>query len=216
MLLKWCQKPWLYVMYVLGAVLCVVAALNWNHWPFEMKMVAVNAIILPAHVFEEWQFPGGFSYQYNMVMGSDRLDRYPMNRLTDMITNFGGEILFMTMLIPGIANTGTTLALTVFGWLEVIIHTAIGVFMWAKFKARGKRSIYGPGSATSYIGFLPAAIWGTQWLLQQTITGVDIRNAAILLAIMLVGLILVPENLFKRKENPYVFESAGYYERFLK
>ena len=69
MLIKWCKKTWLYVMYVLGAVLCVVAALNWNQWSFAMKMVAVNAIILPAHVFEEWQFPGGFSYQYNMVMG---------------------------------------------------------------------------------------------------------------------------------------------------
>lgn len=216
MLLKWCKKTWLYVMYAIGAVLCVVAALNWNHWSFEMKLLAANAIILPAHVFEEWQFPGGFSYQYNMVMGSDRLDHYPMNRLTDMITNFGGEILFIAMLILGVANTGTTLALTIFCWMEAVLHTAIGVFMWTKFKAKGKRSIYGTGSATSYIGFLPAAIWGTRWLLQQTITGVDIRNAVILLAIMLGGLILIPENLLKRKDNPYVFENAGYYEKFLK
>lgn len=215
MLKKWCNKIWLYVMYVIEAVLCVFVLMNWSHWLFPTKFVALIALILPAHVCEEWQFPGGFAYQYNTLMRSQFPDRYPMNRLTDMITNFGGEILFISMIVIKITNTGTTLALTIFCWIEVLAHTAIGIYMWTKFRTKGKRSFYGPGSVTSYIGFLPAGIFGTQWLLQQNITGVDIRNAVILLVIMMGGLIVVPENLLKRKDNPYIFENSGYYRKFL-
>ena len=62
--------------------------LFWKKWSTELKIIASIAVIFPIHVLEGWVFPGGANYQYNLFLHkSDQPDRYPMNRLSDMITN---------------------------------------------------------------------------------------------------------------------------------
>ena len=59
----------------------------------DLIVIAAISVLIPLHVIEEWVFPGGFHYHYNTVMKSKQLDRYPMSRLTDMLTNFIATIL---------------------------------------------------------------------------------------------------------------------------
>ena len=39
-------------------------------------------VMLPLHCLEEWRFPGGFHYNYNMLRRSRKPDRYPMNQFS--------------------------------------------------------------------------------------------------------------------------------------
>lgn len=215
MLNKWCRKPWLYVMYTLGAVMAVILIVNWNRWDTAQKLLTAMAVVLPAHVYEEWQVPGGFHYSYNMLFGSEYPNRYPMNRLTDMITNFAGELFFIVLIIIG-ANTGMILALAIFSTLEVVIHTIVGAICYRKFKSKGKRSIYSPGLITAYIGFGVVGTLMFVWLSQNHISGSDWLVALGILAVMLIGMIAIPESLLKKKENEYAFATAGYFEKFLR
>ena len=215
MLSTWCKKNWLYVMYSIGVVLTILLIANWTNWTVEMKFVVINAIILSLHVFEEWQFPAGFHYQYNLSYHSKYPDRYPMNRLTDMITNFVGELFIIILLVIGV-NKGMILALTIFSLLEVVIHTAFGIKMYHRFKEKGKKSIYGPGSVTAYVGFGVNGLFQLLWLIKNGVTLNDWRIAILVLFVMIVGMILIPENLLKKEDNEYSFPSAGYFEKFLK
>ena len=93
MLKKWCDIIWIYVMFAIGGVTAVFLVFRWHEWSAAMRLCAVNAVILPFHVLEEWILPGGFHYAYNMnqkVFDEKLLHQYPMSKLTDMITNFLG------------------------------------------------------------------------------------------------------------------------------
>lgn len=211
---NWCSKYWLYAIYTLGVIMAIVSVMHWADWSIPERIAALNSIILPLHVIEEWRKPAGFHYQYNLLMGSDIPDRYPMNMQTDMITNLGGELFFILMLILKMPAP-CVLALLVFDLLEAIVHTVCGVMMYSRFKSKGKRTIYGPGSFTAYAGHLPCAVTLLVWCSGVTFRPMDYAGMVIVLAIMLIGLIVIPESLLKKRENPYAFPSAGYFEKFL-
>lgn len=84
---------WLYVMATIGIVLAIRIWKNRRVWDRINILCALAIIVLILHVIEEWVLPGGLHYSYNIAHGSTLLSRYPMNRLTDMITNFGAVVL---------------------------------------------------------------------------------------------------------------------------
>ncbi|EDN8189259.1 HXXEE domain-containing protein [Listeria monocytogenes] len=215
MLEKWCEKYWLYVLYMLGFLMAILLVVNWNNWSSHSILVCTMTIILPLHVLEEWKLPGGFHYQYNTFFSSDIPNGYPMNRLTDMITNFLAEILFIA-LIPFSSQSGILMGLLIFCVLEVIVHTVFGISMFKKFREKGKKTIYGVGSVTAYLGFGVLSIFLFVSLTNVTISAVDCFVALLLLLFMFGVLIFLPERLLKNKNNKYAFNSTGYFEKFLK
>lgn len=80
-------------MAAIGIILAVPVWKNWKTWSTLNILCTLAIIVLILHVLEEWVFPGGLHYSYNIAHGSNLLSRYPMNRLTDMITNFGAVVL---------------------------------------------------------------------------------------------------------------------------
>ena len=83
---------WLYVMAAIGIVLAYLVYMHRHDWSKTNILCTLAIIVLVLHVLEEWVFPGGLHYSYNIAHGSTDLSRYPMNRLTDMITNFGAVV----------------------------------------------------------------------------------------------------------------------------
>lgn len=185
----------------------------------DLIVIAAISVLIPLHVVEEWVFPGGFHYHYNTVMKSKQLDRYPMSRLTDMLTNFIATIFYVILtlvcIVLGYVPLGISIGTFFFCLLEVIIHTAFGTFMYFKFKSKGKSTIYGPGSITAYFGF--AILGGILFyeIIGTTITTIDWFITLAVLLFILIGCILIPENCLKKENNDFNFESAGYYEKFL-
>ena len=217
----WCDRAWIKVGCVITAAMMIAVLLNREIWQDDLKIVAGVAALIPMHVIEEWVFPGGFHYHYNVLMKSEEPNRTPMCRLSDMFTNFLTTIMYMIFTIfcaaSGSVPTGMIMATFLFGCLELFAHTMFGILMYVKFRSKGKTTIYGPGSITAYLGFGTLTYLSFLCLRGQEFSGADYGLCFGILAVILFGFILLPENLIKRKkDHPYGFESAGYYERFLK
>ena len=216
----WCDRAWIKCSCLIAAIMTGLILLNWENWSAELKIIAAIAALIPVHVVEEWVFPGGFHYQYNCTFGSDQPDRYPMCRLSDMITNLVATVLYITLTIICIVNgrvsNGIILGTIVFCVLEFFMHTMFGIRMYLKFKSKGKTTIYGPGSITAYLGFTVFGIILLYCMEGRTVVSGDWVEALIILCIIGFVCILIPENLLKKKDNKYFFESSGYFDRFLK
>ncbi|MGE9835214.1 hypothetical protein [Streptococcus orisratti] len=83
----WTDRAWIKFSCAIAVLMTAVILMNWTNWSVELKVTAAIAALIPIHVIEEWVFPGGFHYQYNIFFKSDQPDRFPMSRLTDMLTN---------------------------------------------------------------------------------------------------------------------------------
>ena len=215
----WSDRAWIGFSCLLKAVMVITILTKWKSWPDSLKVIGATGALVPIHVLEEWIFPGGFHYQYNILQKSDCLDRYPMCRASDMITNLGVTVFFMVMTYCfaayGKVPAGFMIATLLFCVFEVVSHTVAGIKMYKRFKIAGKTTIYGPGLITAYDGFLVLAVLACYSLKRMRVTGVDVLIGIALMLLSVVVFIVIPENLLKSKESPYYFESAGYYERFL-
>lgn len=207
-------RAWIYTLYGLGAILLVLTIVFWGDWGWDRRLIALTFLVLPLHVLEEWQWPGGFHVQFNVTMKSPRIDRYPMSRLTDSITNFAAMVIGFVLVAIG--GAPIAIAMMLFCGLEVVIHTLFGVHMRSVFRNEGKRTIYAPGSITSYLGFLPVGI-GFGFYLAGTGTGTGIWDwigGVGVLAVFLVLVLLLPDML-KNKNSPYPFPRLGYFTKFV-
>ncbi len=208
---------WLYVMAGIGIVLGVCVWKSRNKWTSLNILCTLAVIVLVLHVLEEWVFPGGLHYSYNIDHGSEILSRYPMNRLTDMITNFGGVLLGCAVLKFRGFGKSAGIAIMLFSAFEVVIHIVIGITSLKTFGEYGMNTLYSPGLVTSLFGFLPIVIGlaaelffsdkerptAKQWILAVTVM--------FALCFLLINL---PEMLLGDKNSPYAFTDRGYYERY--
>ncbi|MGI6535804.1 MAG: HXXEE domain-containing protein [Eggerthellaceae bacterium] len=206
---------WLYAMVLAAGILIGLTAANWNTWDVQTKLVALSTAMLSFHVLEEWRFPGGFHYMYNVMDGSKMPDRYPMNQLSDMWTNTIGTIVGCAMLIVGV-NPMLALMQCLQGAGELFAHTAAGFWALKRYRPQGKRTVYNPGLATSWLGYFPlvcAFIWSFAAYAAPTPT--DIVGALVLGgALMAISLPLM-EHICKSEQTPYAYDwGNGYFERF--
>ena len=223
---NWCDNLWIYFMCALGIATAIYLALNWSVLPVGAKAGAFVAIIMPLHVVEEWKLPGGLHYIYNVIFGSKKmglkyLNRYPMSRLTDMITNIGlvlFPLLFLLLSnVAGLSNE-IAIAMMLFSFMEVVAHTIVGTYSLIRYRKAGKRSIYCPGFGTAYLLFLPASIYLICTMPQLTVG--NWIGALIALAVMSICCVPIQEIplkkwVLKQENNAFAFKSPKYYTRFV-
>lgn len=218
----WCDRAWIKFGCVLTAIMMSLMMLNWEKWGPDLKVVCAVAMLIPMHVVEEWVFPGGFHYQYNVgLFHSEVPNNYPMCRLSDMYTNLLATFLYMLITFSAMADGNTVrpgilMGTIAFTCLELFMHTLMGCKMYFRFKEDGKTTIYGPGSFTAYFGFVPLGIIAYYCIKDASITVFDWVICFGILAFIAVVCILIPEGIIKRKDTPYYFSNAGYFERFMK
>lgn len=208
---------WLYVMVGIAIVLTVIIYQNRHLWSKLQILCTLAIIVLVLHVLEEWVFPGGLHYSYNIDHGSDLLSRYPMNRLTDMITNFGGVLLGLLVLKIWGFRKPAGIAIMLFSAFEVIIHIVIGITSMQTFLPYGMNTLYSPGLVTSLFGFLPIVIGLAKDLFFSKTTRPSIKQwimAVVAMFFFCFLLINLPELLLGDKNSPYSFTNRGYYERY--
>ena len=218
-LLDFWMKIWLYVMAVGGGILIILLVLFWNQSNWATRLIYFTFIGLTLHVLEEWRFPGGFHYIYNLTHKSENPDRYPMNRVSDMVTNFGALIVGFGAIIIG-AFPLIVVATFFFGFVEILAHTGLGINSYRFFKSKRKINIYNPGFLTTYVIFLPVSI-GFIYIFTTgmflTILTDWIWGIVLMLGIGFL-LIVLPEGLLKNKNSPYAFTGKykyGYYKKYV-
>lgn len=208
---------WLYVITLVSGAVIGALIVKWQDWSMQTKIFAFATALLPLHVLEEWRFPGGFHYMYNVMAKSDAPDRYPMNQMSDMWTNFIGVIFGVVILAVGVKPIFLVMQLFLCV-AEILGHTKGGVFSYKTFKAKGKKTIYNPGLFTTVFGYLPVAValiisfvLEISPLWWEWIVGVAC-------GMVLGGLSLnLPEKLTKNKETPYAYDwGDGYFAKFTK
>lgn len=208
---------WLYVMAGIAVGLGVKIYKNRKNWDKINIFCTAAIIVLVLHVLEEWVLPGGLHYSYNIDHGSAILSRYPMNRLTDMITNFGGVILGCIVLKFWGFRKPAGIAVMLFSAFEVVIHIVIGITSMKTFGDYGMNTLYSPGLITSLFGFLPVVIGLAKELffcgkkrptIKQWIMAVTAMFGFCFL------LINLPEMVLGDEDTPYAFTDRGYYEQY--
>ena len=191
------EKGWLYCMLIMGVVLTVQLIIHWKDWTFLRKMGAFTVIVLVFHVMEEWVMPGGFHYYYNISSDAILRDRYPMNELTDMITNFGGALIWFILVQTVIHVLGASSSRTLL--LESGVYSLF----------------YGPGMLTALVCWLPLAVAYTAYFVKTRVKLRDVIGGGVILVVLSILLIIMPESLLKNENTPYVFDNAGWYEQYI-
>lgn len=208
---------WLYVMAAIAVVLTIKIFKNRKEWDKINILCTVAIIVLVLHVLEEWVLPGGLHYSYNIDHGSSILSCYPMNRLTDMITNFGGVILGCVVLKFWGFRKPAGVAIMLFSAFEVVIHIIIGVTSLKTFGEYGMNTLYSPGLVTSLFGFLPVVILLAKELFFSGKKRPSLKQW-IMAVVAMFGfcflLINLPEMLLGDENTPYTFTDRGYYEQY--
>ena len=208
---------WLYVMLAVGIALARLVHKRRRDWSNINMLCTLAVIVLVLHVLEEWVVPGGLHYSYNIAHGSGNLSCYPMNRLTDMITNFGAVMLGCIVLKFWGFRKPAAIAIMLFSAFEVVIHVFIGITDMRLFGPYGMNVLYSPGLATSLFGFLPISVRlavellgkkGERPTLLQWVMGI---GAMFFFCFLLIDL---PESLLGSADSPYEFTNRGFYEQY--
>jgi len=216
LLQKWCDQAWLYVIYLLGIIMGNILLIRWSAWDFPQIFMCLLAVMIPLHVFEENTAPGGFFFMNNLGRKSDNPLAYPQSRLTNMITNLGAEIYVIILTVFGSKlGAAAVVAVIIFGIGELAHHTPSGINMLRRYKSKGKTTIYGPGTITSWICLLPMSVYGCYWLYGSSFDWRDILLGIGLMLFVIVFLLLIPLGISgKVKSEKYAFTSAGYFDKY--
>lgn len=208
---------WLYVMVAIAVWLGIKVYQNQKTWDKLNLLCTLAVIVLVLHVLEEWVLPGGLHYSYNVSHGSAVLSCYPMNRLTDMITNFGGVLLGCIVLKFWGFRKPAGIAVMLFSAFEVVIHVSIGIADMRRFAPYGMNTLYSPGLVTSLFGFLPISIGLAAALLRKKEDRPSFIQWIMAIVVMFgfcFLLINLPEDMLGREDSPYRFTDRGYYEQY--
>lgn len=207
---------WMYCMVLMSVILTVQMTVHWRSWDALTKLGAFTVIVLTLHVWEEWVIPGGFHYIYNIASAPSLRGSYPMNKVTDMVTNFGGAILWFILLEIKKYKRKMGFAVMLFSYFEFIIHMYLASHSMAIFADMGIHTgFYAPGLITAICCWLPLGIAYTVWFAKNKIKLSDVIGGIILLVILSTLLVSMPENLLKSTDNPYGWTDHGFYEQYI-
>ena len=216
----WAKKQWLKVGLVFSLITLVMLLTIGRTWDVSLQLTFALSALIPVHAMEEWLFPGGFAFQYNRFLyHSDQPKRYPMNRVSDMITVLGTTVLYGVIAVfflpQGSVPVGVLLSILGFSLLEIGVHTYLGISAYQAYHDKGKTSFYSVGSLSAYTGFGGLSIWTLLTLLGQSIQFLDILVGLVLLGAIAL-LCIVPEKVFLDTKSPYDFAFPNYYDQFTK
>ena len=200
---------WLYLILVVACFNGYLLFKHWKEWPLHRKLTAMAVIALVLHVWEEWRIPGGFYYLYNQGAAN-----YPMNMLSDCVTNMIGITLGTIVVLWG-GNAISSITVAFCSFFEVIVHCGILMIRTQNlFAGSGITVFYDPGMATSLLLFLPITIAFIYCLIKSRPNWKQILFGIVCIVIVIQTNVILPEEIFKDENSPYAFTSKGYYQQF--
>lgn len=213
---KFWLSIWLYLMIAVSGAIIGITVCKWREWGLQQKIFAAATALLPLHVLEEWHFPGGFHTMYNLMAGSDRKDCYPMNQMSDMLTNLIGVIFGCIVLIVG-ADPFFCVMQLFLCCAEVFGHFSGGVYLYRRFKNKGKRTIYSPGMTTTVLGYIPVAVSIIVSFFIESKPTLAEFMLAVLCGVLLGGVSLkLPEKILKDENTTYGYTwGDGYLDKYI-
>lgn len=148
---RWFFRNWSWFNGGIAVVSGAVLLAAWADLSVIQRLMLGQFIVLNLHFVEEFALPGGFPFIANTVLRrSDTPRHYPLNQWTAWA---GNNWFAFVVYLPAFLWSEVrwlTLAVTLFGFLEVLMHLVpVNVLL---------RGWFNPGLATSVVGFLPLGI----------------------------------------------------------
>ena len=179
----------------------------------------VLMLIMCLHQIEEYRLPGGFVFGFNQVLFRSKTpEYYPGNRLNASTVDILYYILTVPPLLAGNCSPRLALFFALFGLVECAVHLLLGIFAYQRYQLKGKDTIYFPGSATAWLGFLPVSC-ATIYTLNQcgVLMGKLWKEAIFLMVVYLFLGFMLPTLALADKNTPYVYTTMyheGYFHKF--
>jgi len=125
-MIRWYLRNWYNVSGVVGAAALVVLAIWWGDLGIVQRLMLVQFALINLHFFEEFGFPGGFPMLANKLeLRSDKPSHHPLNQAT---VAFGNNWFALVVYLPAVLfpdQVWLTLGVTMFGFLELIMHSVV-------------------------------------------------------------------------------------------
>lgn len=212
-------KTHLYWNVVVFAAVLALLIIRWDSLESYQHLAYALMLIMCLHQIEEYRLPGGFVYGFNQVFfRAKEPDHYPGNRLNASTVDILYYILTVPSLLFGSCSPRLSLFFALFGLVECAVHLLLGILAYQRYYVKGKDTIYFPGSATAWLGFLPVSC-ATIYALSQCglLTGeLWGKTILFLVAYFLLGFML-PTLTLMDKSSPYVYTITpheGYFYKF--
>ena len=212
-------KTHLYWNVVVFAAVLALLIVRWDALESYQHLAYALMLIMCLHQMEEYRLPGGFVYGLNQVLfRAEEPDHYPGNRLNASAVDILYYILTVPPLLFGSCGPRLTLFLALFGLVECAVHLLLGVLAYQRYHSKGKDTIYFPGSATAWLGFLPVSCAAIYSLSECGLLTGELWGKTILLLVVysLLGFML-PTLTLMDKDFPYgytITPPEGYFHRF--
>lgn len=211
-------KTHLYWDVILFEVLTVLLLIRWQTLAVYERLTYALMLVMCLHQIEEYRLPGGFLWGLNDFLNSKDPIHYPGNRLSASTVDILAFILAVPPLIFNKCTPTLAVVFALFGCIECFGHLAFGIKAYRKYHARGKDTIYFPGSATAFLGFLPLAVTLFYELDRAALlSGKVVLYGIGILVVYMIFFFMLPTILLMDKNSPYTYSSSpfcGYFEKF--
>lgn len=212
-------KTHLYWNVVVFAAVLALLIIRWDALESYQHLAYALMLIMCLHQIEEYRLPGGFVYGLNQVLfRAKEPGYYPGNRLNASTVDILYYILTVPPLLSGSCGPSLALFFALFGLVECAVHLLLGILAYQRYHGKGKDTIYFPGSATAWLGFLPVSCAAIYTLSQcGLLTGMLWRKTILFLVVYFLLGFLLPTLTLMDKNIPYVYTTTppeGYFHKF--
>jgi len=223
-ILDWVLAVWLHISAAIAGGAAFYVFSKRKSLSVPRKICGVFVVFLVCHMIEEYVYPAGFQYIFNMMYGSADPAAYPLNELSCMVTNFVAVLFFAFALWKWSEKIWVTLTIAIFGIAQVIVHMILGFASFGLFGQTGQILPYSPGLFNSVFLLLPLSAYCFIYLaksksLAMKNAGASLKEigvAVLALIIIVAGLIMLPmQTLGNDPDTVFTFSSNGYYDRFV-
>lgn len=201
--MKFLLKNWYNINGIIGIITIIVAAIFWNEMHFLQRLAILNFGVLNLHVFEEFRFPGGFPMFANTMFAmknSPRPDRYPLNRMSALLTNW---VTAFVLYVPPIIWPNAVW----FGLAPILFGGAAQLLMHGIYNNILLKRFYNAGLCAVVFGHVPIMIVYIHYIITHNMVTVSdwIWGIAIMSVWYVVGVRIIINKTFEDIDSPYPF-----------
>lgn len=201
--MKFLLKNWYNINGIVGVIVLFIIIIFWKDMSLLQGLAVLNFAVINLHVFEEFRLPGGFPKFANTMFAmknSPAPDRYPLNRMSALMTNWlSAIVLYVPPIIwPNAIWFG--LAPILFGGVaQLIMHGIYNNILLKRF--------YNAGLASVLLGHVPIMIVYVHYIvINDMVTIWDwVLGTLIMIVWYIVGVRIIISKTFENLNSPYAF-----------
>ena len=202
--MKFLLKNWYNINGVVGILTIIVAIVFWEKMSLLQGLAVLNFGVLNLHVFEEFQLPGGFPMFANTMFAmkdSPRPDRYPLNRMSALLTNWATALI---LYVPPIIWPDAVW----FGIAPILFGGAAQLLIHGIYNNILLKRLYNAGLCAVVFGHVPIMIVYIRYIVTHNMaTPWDwVVGITIMVAWYVIGVRLIINNTLKNINSPYPFD----------